>query len=269
MLQHETVRWTIGAIEVIRVADPGFELELAQDAATAAILKATPWLFPDVVTDEQALRIGSSAIVVRTPSATLVVDPFLAFDDPARLAPRMAALRAAGVDQDQVDIVVCSHIDGVGATVAADGSPSFSRARYLVPTAELEDARAGVHGEPAQALVALQDKGVVEAVEDFETVVPGIHLEDAPGHNRGQVVVWLDSGGSQAVIAGHLFLHPAQLANPDIDNGDLDPVVLAATRRALLARCVRGDVLLVGPLFAAPGGGMVREDGDSWRLEPV
>jgi glyoxylase-like metal-dependent hydrolase (beta-lactamase superfamily II) len=269
MLQHETVHWTIGAIEVIRVGDPGFELVLEQDAATAAILKATPWLCPDFVTDEQALRIGSSTIAVRTPSATIVIDPFLAFDDPARLAPRVAALRAAGIDQEDVDLVICSHIDGIGASVAADGSPTFGRARYLVPAAELEDARVGVHGEPAQALVALQDKGVVEAVDGTETVVPGVHLEDTPGHNRGHVAVWLDSGGSRAVVTGHLFLHPAQLANPDIDNGDRDPVALAATRRRLLARCVAEDALLVAPLFAAPGGGKVRADGDSWRLVPV
>jgi glyoxylase-like metal-dependent hydrolase (beta-lactamase superfamily II) len=269
MPQHGTIRWTIGAMEVTRVGDPDFELVLDQDAATAAILEATPWLFPDFVTDEQALRIGSSAIVVRTPSATILVDPFLAFDDPARLAPRMAALRAAGIDQEDVDLVICSHIDGIGACVAADGSPAFSRARYLVPAAELEDARAGVHGEPAQALVALEDKDVVEAVYGIETVVPGVHLEDAPGHNRGHVVVWLDSGGSHAVIAGHLLLHPAQMANPDIDNGDLDPIVLADTRRRLLARCVKEDALLVAPLFAPPGGGKVRADGDAWRLEPA
>lgn len=267
MHHNGTVRWTIGAIEIIRVADPEFELVLPQDPDTAAILKATPWLSPEFITDEQALIIGSSAIAVRTPSATIVVDPFLAFDDPARFAPRLAALRAAGIDRDDVDVVICSHIDGVGATIAADGSPSFTRARYLVPAAELEDASAGLHGEAALALAALRDKGVVEPVEGTEVVAPGVHLEPAPGHNRGHNVVWVASGGGDAVIAGHLFLHPAQIANPDVHQGDRDPVALAATRRALLARCVEDDVLLIAPLFAAPGGGKVRDDGDSWRLD--
>jgi len=266
MPHNGTIRWTIGAIEVTRVGDPEFELVLPQDPDTAAILKATPWLAPEFVTDEQALIIGSSAIAVRTPSALIVVDPFLAFDDPARLAPRVAALRAAGIDQDDVDLVICSHVDGIGISVAADGSPTFPNARYLVPAAELEDASAGLHGEAALALVALQDKGVVEAVDGTEVVAPGVHLEEAPGHNRGHVVVWLESGGGQAVIAGHLFLHPAQIADPDVTRGDLDPAALSATRRTLLDRCVEDDVLLVGPLFAAPGGGNVHDDGDSWRL---
>lgn len=268
-MREGTIRWTIGAIEVTRVADPDFELILPQDHATAAVLKATPWLSPDFVTDDMALRVGSSAIAVRTPSATIVVDPFLAFDDPARHAPRLAALRAAGIDQDEVDIVICSHIDGIGVSVGADGSPAFSRARYLVPRAELDDARAGVHSEAAQALVALQDKGVAEPLDGTELVVPGVHLEEARGHAHGHVVAWIDSGGDQAVITGHLFLHPAQIANPDIENRDLDPPALFATRRRLLARCATDDVVLVAPLFTAPGGGKIRADGDTWRLEPI
>ena len=262
-----TTRWTIGAIELTRVADPDFELVLPQDEATAALLKATPWLCPEFVTEDQELRIGSSAICVRTPSATIVVDPFLAFDDPARLAPRLAALRAAGADPDEVDVVVNTHIDGIGANVLADGEPAFGRATYLLPGAELEDARSGLHGEEGASLARLFDEGRLEAVAAGGQLVPGVRLEEVGGHSRGHVVVWVESGGDRAVVVGHLFLHPAQIANPDVDNGDVDPAALYRARRALLARCVRDDVTLVGPLFAAPGGGKVRQDGDAWRLQ--
>jgi glyoxylase-like metal-dependent hydrolase (beta-lactamase superfamily II) len=268
-MRDEPVRWTIGAIELVRVADPGFDLVLPSDEATAGSLRSSGWLHPCYVTDDMALRIGSSTIVVRTPSALIVVDPFLAFDDPARLAPRMAALRAAGVDHDAVDIVVLSHIDGIGTSVAADGSPSFPAAQYLVPAAELDDARRGKHGDAGQALVALQDKGLVESIDRPGPVVPGVHLEDAPGHNPGHVVTWIESGGSTAVVAGHLFLHPAQVADPAVERGDLDPVALAATRRALLTRSADEDALLLAPLFAAPGGGHVETDGSTWRLRPA
>ncbi len=266
MAHNGTTQWTIGAVSITRVPDPGFDLVIPQDASTAKLLAGSGWLAPHFVTPTQALRVGSSAIVVRTPSATIAVDPFLAFDDPARLAPRLAAMRAAGTDPDDVDVVVLSHIDGVGACITADGSPAFGRARYLVPAAELADARAGRHGDEGQALAALADKGVVEPLDDIDALVPGIRFEDAPGHNPGHALLWIASGGSQAVIAGHLFLHPAQIANPDVDNGDLDPTVLAATRRAVLARCQADDVLLVAPLFAAPGGGRIVADGDTWRL---
>lgn len=258
--------WTVGSIELTRVEDPGVGLVLPSDDATAAILQRAPWLRPHFVTEAWGLRIGSSATVIRAGGAVVLVDPFLAFDDPARHGPRLSALREAGVEADDVDVVIDTHIDGLGVNLLLDGSPTFPRARYLVPRAELDSLRAGRQAGAHPELVALHDAGRVEATEGHEEVVPGIRLEDAPGHNPGHHVVWLTDGAEQAVVVGHLFLHPAQIARPEVDNGDLDPVVLEATRRALLARCAAEGALLVGPLFADPGGGRVVEDGDTWRL---
>ena len=259
--------WKVGTLEITRVDDPGFELVLPSDAATVAALQASPWLAPAFVTDDWALDIGSSCTVVRTPDALLLVDPFLAFDDPERLGPRLQALRDAGVEADEVDVVINTHVDGIGVNVLRDGSPAFPTARYLVPRAELGAMRGGTHGETrADALLALQDDGIVEPT-DAGPVVDGVRLEDAPGHNPGMHVAWIEDGDASAVVVGHLFLHPAQIASPQIDNGDLDPVALEATRRALLARCVEDDSVLIGPLFAPPGGGRVRPDGGTWRLE--
>jgi glyoxylase-like metal-dependent hydrolase (beta-lactamase superfamily II) len=128
--------------------------------------------------------------------------------------------------------------------------------------------RAGTHGDTrAGSLLDLWDAGTVEPTEGAELVVDGVRLEDAPGHNPAMHVVWVEDGKERAVVIGHLFLHPAQIANPAVENGDLDPVALEATRRALLVRCVADDVVLVGPLFASPGGGRVAPDGDTWRLD--
>jgi glyoxylase-like metal-dependent hydrolase (beta-lactamase superfamily II) len=265
-------RWQVGAVEVTRVADPDFALVLPSEPATAAAVEERTWLGPHWVQPDGSLVVGSSAILVRTPSANVVVDPWLAFDDPAKLAPRLAALRGAGVDPADVDLVINSHIDGVGANAHTDGSPAFPNARYLIPAAEVEDLREGVHGELGRAtdgqhpLVGLLEHGVVEPVVGGEQPLPGLHLEEAPGHNRGNVVVWIDSGGEQAVVVGHTFLHPAQIADPDSDRGDRDPVVLAATRRALLERCAETGALLVGPLFADPGAGLVRDTPLGWEL---
>jgi glyoxylase-like metal-dependent hydrolase (beta-lactamase superfamily II) len=265
-------RWQVGAIEVTRVADPGFELVLPSEPASAAALAGRDWLTPHWVLADGSLVVGSSAILVRTPSANVVVDPFLAFDDPAKLAPRLAALRAAGMDPADVQLVVNSHIDGVGANAHTDGSPAFPNARYLIPAAEVEDLQDGVHGELQAAtdgqhpLVGLLEHGVVEPVHGGEQPVPGLHLEDAPGHNRGNVVVWIDSGGEQAVVVGHTFLHPAQIADPTSDRGDRDPAMLAATRQALLERCADTGALLIGPLFADPGAGRVRDTDLGWSL---
>lgn len=257
-------RWTVGAVEITRVGDPDFELLLPQDPDTTAALPS--WLAPQFVTDDRALRVGSSAIAIRTPSALIVVDPFLAFDDVAKTAPRLSALRRAGIDPDEVDIVVNTHIDGIGANVLADGAPAFSNARYAVPAAELDGASDGQHGDVGMAWLALAAAGAVDELHGGETLAPGVRVEDAPGHNPGHVVVWVESGGSHAVVVGHLFLHPAQIASPQVTTGDRDPAALAASRRALLERCVETKALVVGPLFAPPGAGRVETDADTWRL---
>ena len=261
-------RWTIGTFEVTRVDDPGFELVLPSDQRTVSTLQRSPWLAPHFVTHDWSLAIGSSCTIVRSAERTILVDPFLAFDDPERLGPRLQSLRDAGVEADDVDLVVNSHVDGIGINVLRDGSPTFPSARYLVPRRELEAMRAGTHVDTrAGPLLDLEEAGVVEPTAGHEELLPGIRLEDAPGHNPGMHVLWLEDGGEAAVIVGHLFLHPAQIADPSVDNGDLDPVALESTRRALLAECVDRDVVLIGPLFASPGGGRVRPDGDTWRLE--
>ena len=262
-------RWQAGGWTITRVADPGFELVLPQDEATRAALRRSAWLHPQFVTDDWSLRVGSTATVVRSPDAVVLVDPFLVFDDPAKHAPRLHALREAGVEASEVDVVVNSHVDGMGLNLLADGSPTFPEARYLVPREELEALQSGSHpaAGSADALLALWDAGRVEASDPTTPVAPGLRLEDAPGHNPGQHVVWVEDGDQRAVVIGHLFLHPAQIANPEVDNGDLDPVLLAAARRSLLERCAAGGAVLIGPIFAAPGGGSVSQDGDTWRLE--
>ena len=258
----------MGDIEVTRVDDPGFELVLPQDDVTTAALLASTWLRPHFVTEDGALVIGSSATVVRTPHAVVLVDPFLAFGGGPEVGPRLQALRESGVEAEDVDVVVNTHVDGLGVNLLPDGSPTFPRARYLVPAAEIEAIRSGAHPQPEHTvLVDLHDHGAIEASRGDEIIAPGVTLADAPGHNPGHHVVWLGQGDQEAVVVGHLFLHPAQIASPDIDNGDLDPVLLAATRRTLLGRCETAGALLIGPLFAAPGAGTVCADGASWRLD--
>jgi glyoxylase-like metal-dependent hydrolase (beta-lactamase superfamily II) len=242
-------------MEIVRVDDPGWNLDLPQDDAARAALALSPWLQPHYVTPELALRVGSSAIVVRSGGTTVVIDPFLTFDDPGKTAARLAALPVAPAD---VDVVVNSHIDGMGVNVLADGSPAFPNARYVLPRAELADVRSGkLPG--AEAWLGLDPL----LVDGGEEVAPDIHVEAAPGHNAGHVVTWL---GDDVVVVGHLFLHPAQIANPEVVQGDADPVALVATRRALLERCAATGTRLLGHLFAAPGGGAVVRDGDGYAL---
>jgi len=243
-----------------RVPDPGFDLVLPQDDATRAVLARSPWLQPWAVTAELALRIGSSATVVRTASATILVDPFLAFDDAGAHERRMVALALAGVEPDTVDLVVDTHVDGVGVNVVpGTGEPAFPRARYLVPAEALDEIAAGRHpGAEALAKVA-------EPVVDPGPLVDDVSLLALPGHADGHLGVAIGDP-VRAIVCGHLFVHPAQVANPDTADLDADTPLAAATRRSLLARCANDGIVLIGPLWADPGTASVIRDGDGFSL---
>jgi glyoxylase-like metal-dependent hydrolase (beta-lactamase superfamily II) len=261
-------RWHAGGWTITRVADPGFELVLPQDGETQATLQRSPWLFPRFVTDDWALRVGSSAMVLANDTCTVIVDPWLAFDDPARFAPRLEALAEAGWSADHIDIVINSHIDGVGANVdPTTGAPTFKHARYLVPGIEMA-ALADGHRLGAEGLLDIERAGILDRYDNRTEPVPGVVLDPLPGHNPGHFGVYVGDP-AEAVITGHLFLHPAQIANPQAADLDHDPQAVRATRRALLDRCHRDGLLLIAPLFEAPGGGTIARDGDGWRLEPV
>lgn len=261
-------RWQVDGWTITRIGDPGFELVLAQDEATRAALQRSPWLHPRFVTDDWALRVGSSAIVLSNDEATVIVDPWLAFDDPVRFTARLDALAAAGWAADEIDLVVNSHIDGVGANVdPATGAPAFPRARYLVPGVEMTDLANGRH-QGAEGLLDVERAGLLDRYDDRVEPTPGIVLDALPGHNPGHYGVYVGDPPA-AVIAGHLFLHPAQIADPDVADLDHDPATVRATRRALLERCEREQLLLIAPLFEAPGGGTVARHDGRWQLDPA
>lgn len=250
------------------MADPGFELVLEQDEATRAALQRSPWLHPRFVTDDWSLRVGSSAIVLTDDEHTVMVDPWLAFDEPDRFTPRLEALAAAGWRAEDIDIVINSHIDGVGANVdPATGARAFGRARYLVPGAEMT-ALADGHRPGAEGLLDVESAGCLDRYDDRIEPLPGLVLDPLAGHSPGHYGTSVGDPPA-AVIVGHLFLHPAQIANPDAADLDHDPVAVRATRRALLERCERDQLLLIAPLFEAPGGGTILRDGETWRLEPA
>jgi glyoxylase-like metal-dependent hydrolase (beta-lactamase superfamily II) len=142
--------------------------------------------------------------------------------------------------------------DGVGANVdPATGAPAFPRARYLVPGAEMtaltDGHREGCEG--CEGLLDVEHAGLLDRYDDRVEPAPGIVVDPLPGHNPGHYGVYVgDPPG--AVVVGHLFLHPAQIANPDVTQGDHDPGALQATRRTLLERCERDGLLVIAPLFA-------------------
>ena len=117
-----------------------------------------------------------------------------------------------------------------------------------------------------ERLAPLVDAGLIDAIAPGDRITDEVGVEDAPGHDEGHLTVRIDSAGETAVIPGHLFLSPLQLADPSIAF-DIDPATAAATRTKLLTDLAERQGLLLSPLLGGPGGGVVRRAGAGWSLE--
>jgi hypothetical protein len=274
-------QWQVGDTTITRVADEGFELVVPQDEATTATLRAqAPWLSPLFVTDSYDLRVGSSALAIDTPGARVVVDPWLVFTDSDRTTAEAGAqidrllgrLDEAGLTPESVDVVIDTHIDNVGLNTRPTSRgevPTFPNARYVIAPEEIAALRAGLlpGAEPYEVLL---DEGLVDGTDG--PVVGEVATEPAPGHSTGHRFVRIGPPGDQAVVVGHLFLHPAQVFSPEPRPGLDENIELAAkTRVTFLERATDEHTLVIGPLWANPGAGtIVRADEPGrWRLVPA
>jgi glyoxylase-like metal-dependent hydrolase (beta-lactamase superfamily II) len=280
--------WKVGRVTITRIFE--LEIPLAYNPAapflrdaTPEALRAMPWLHPNFVTEEGALRLSVHALLVDAPGLRLVVDTCFGNDRargmPGGVAlqtPFLANLAEAGWSRESVDAVVCTHLhlDHVGwNTMLQDGQwvPTFPNARYLIGREELEHWRAKdsaaqqvVLGDSVQPVF---DAGLAQLVETDHRLSPEIWLEPTPGHTPGHVSVMIESDGERGMISGDFLHHPCQIAHPEWRSGsDTDPDQAEATRRSMLERVTDVPVLFIGTHFTAPTGGYIRGNGTSRRL---
>ena len=113
-------------------------------------------------------------------------DPFL--EDRAGRLP--ALLAAAGVEPENVDLVVFTHlhVDHVGWNML-DGEPFFPSARYVAHRADFENFTAKypdrryVQDQLARSHAA----GRLELIDGDFSPLPGVEIEHVPGHTAGQL----------------------------------------------------------------------------------
>jgi len=225
------------AMPIVRIADFSFE----------------------VPEGDRMLHFDVCGFGVRAGDRRIVVDPWLAFDakrsepDGGERWDRVSKeLSAADFDPDEVDIVVFTHLDGVGWALGPDdATPGFPNARHLVTQTEIDEEAAG-RRQGSHGVKRLLDLGLIDALEPGD-IAPGVRVESAPGHSNGGVIVHIDDDEGGAVMIGHLFLHPAQLVAVERVELEPDPEISIKVRRAVLADAKVRNAKLYGDLWASPG----------------
>lgn len=253
-----------------------FELSFASDGtylldggAMFGVVPKALWQQKAVPDAENRILLGLNTVVVRTGSAVVLIETGIGDKQNAKARhihqnePQLpASLAAAGVRVDEVTHVVNTHLHfdhcGWNTTIEADGSavPTFPNARYFAHRGEVEHGRLQLDrdrisylGPNYEPLIASGQMTLVDedSLRRDPAIVPGVWLEEFPGHTAQMLGVHLESAGRHACYIGDLYPTSNHLNPTWVMGYDLDPVRCIAERKRFLAQAVAGEWLVLFP----------------------
>ncbi|MBI2913445.1 MAG: MBL fold metallo-hydrolase [Chloroflexi bacterium] len=219
---------------------------------------------------EGKFRTNAHCYVLRSQGRTILCDTGLGAGPIAWLGGIRGRLlddmREKGVQPDDVDIVVFTHLHGdhVGWNLTPDRLPTFPKARYLVPQGDWDFFGRQASANPQmQVVMPLKELGVLELFSGEKAITSEVTTYPTPGHTPGHTSLLVSSGGARALVAGDLAHHPAQVERTEWCSGfDGDARQSVETRRKVFDQLEADGLLGVFCHFPDPGfGKLVRLEG--------
>jgi glyoxylase-like metal-dependent hydrolase (beta-lactamase superfamily II) len=192
--------------------------------------------------------------VVNTGAEIILFDTGLAADG------TLAALTAAGMTADMVDVVVLTHMHGdhIGGLMGADGTtPTFANARYVTGSVEHNHWSAQADENFDKMVKPLTDK--IGFLDDGGSVVSGVTAMAAFGHTPGHMVYQVESGGQRLAITADTANHYVwSLQKPDWEvRFDADKPAAAAARKTVFGMIAADRIPFIGyHTCPSPGSAM-------------
>jgi glyoxylase-like metal-dependent hydrolase (beta-lactamase superfamily II) len=188
-------------------------------------------------------------------------------------------LAEAGVGRDQIDIVLASHLhfDHAGGFTRRDAAgrlvPAFPNARYVVRTAEWDDATHPHERNRASYLaenfVPLAEAGVLDLVPGDEAIAPGVRVVRTGGHSMHHQMIVIESDGRTAVFPADLMPTTAHVDEPWIMGYDLYPMETLAFKRTFVREAIDREYLIFFEHDPDIAAGYIREVKGKKIVEPV
>ncbi|MES2143712.1 MAG: MBL fold metallo-hydrolase [Pseudomonadota bacterium] len=201
--------------------------------------------------------------LVNTGAELVLFDTGLAADG------TLAALTAAGIAPDQVDVVVLTHMHGehIGGLMGADGvTPTFANARYVTGGVEHSYWSGAANEGFDKNVRPLNDK--FSFLDGGGSPVPGITAMEAFGHSPGHMIYMVESDGQRLAITADTANHYVwSLQKPDWEvRFDADKSAAAAARKAVFGMIAADRIPFIGYHMPFPALGYVEPLGDGFRF---
>ena len=273
-----------GDLELISLSDGSFRLD---GGAMFGVVPKPLWERRAPADARNRIRLGLRPLLVRG-EKTMIIDAGIGGKMDAkstdiygieRTQNLDGSLQAAGVRREDVEIVLATHLhfDHAGGftTRLESGQivPAFPRARYVVRTAEWEDATHPNERNRASYLaenfVPLADAGVVHFMPDDGEVMPGVRVVRSGGHTMHHQVVFIESGGLTAVFTADMVPTAAHVDDPWIMGYDLYPMDTLAFKRRFLRDAIGRGFLIFFEHDPDIASGYIREVEGRRLVEPV
>lgn len=267
----------VGDVVVTALLDGHLEIDPAMLVGTDAETNAR--LLADAFLAAGPVDTAINAYVIETGGRTVVVDGGAGGAMGPTAGKMPAALEAAGVSPEAVDVVFATHLhpDHVGA-FARDGAAAFPNAEFVLHPAEhafwteesnfvgAPDMMRNFAAMARAAAGAYADR--TRFAEDGEEVAPGVSLMALPGHTPGHAGLMVSSGDASVLLwADIVHVGPIQFARPSVTIPfDVDQPQAAETRARVMDMVATDRIEIAGSHVDFPSFGHVVREGDGYRF---
>jgi glyoxylase-like metal-dependent hydrolase (beta-lactamase superfamily II) len=274
----------LGDLTLTSLWDGSFRLD---GGAMFGVVPKPLWEKRAPADERNRIRLGLRPLLVQG-EQTLLIDAGIGGKMDARSVDIYAidrsrnldhSLAEAGIRRDAIEIVLASHLhfDHVGGFTVRDGSgglvPAFPRARYIVRTAEWDDAAHPHERNRAsyvkEDFVPLADAGVLDLVAGDAVIMPGVRVVRTGGHSRHHQIGVIESRGETAVFTADLIPTAAHIDEPWIMAYDLYPMETLAFKRTFVREAIDREYLIFFEHDPDIAAGYIREVNGRRHVERV
>jgi methylmalonyl-CoA epimerase len=252
-------RYALGDLELISVCDGFFRLD---GGAMFGVVPRSLWERKAPPDERNRITLAMRPLIVRG-ARTMIIDAGVGDKETAKFSEIYGldrvrnldhTLAEAGLSVEDIEIVLATHLhfDHAGGFTVRDADgrirPRFPRAQYVVRRGEWEDAIHPNERNKASYFkdnyVPLANAGVLQLVDDDQTIMPGVRVRCTGGHTRHHQIATIESGGKAAAYVADLIPTTAHVPNAWIMGYDLYPLDTLAAKKTLVKEAVEREMLI-------------------------